>query len=85
MALIIIFNGIAITLVGLGSYAVAFVRDVERILPDHEVAAPSQGERRARLEQLLQARQRLLSEPRTPELATALKKVIRELRELGRS
>jgi MFS family permease len=39
MALILIFAGIAMTFVGLAGYTVRAVRDVEAILPDHEVAA----------------------------------------------
>ncbi len=85
MAVIIILSGITMTLVGLGSYAVPFVRNVERILPDHDVAALSEVERRARLEELLETRRQLLGEPDTPEQASALKKVTEELRQLGRS
>lgn len=37
MALIFVFAGLAITAMGLGSYAVRIVREVESILPDHDV------------------------------------------------
>ena len=36
MALIVIFSGLATTLVGLGGFAVRTVRDVEQIQPDHD-------------------------------------------------
>lgn len=85
MALIIIACGIAMTFVGLGSYAVPFIRDVERILPDHEGVLAADTDRQSRLQELLNTRQRLLADPETPEQSAALKQVSRELRELGRS
>jgi MFS family permease len=39
MALIIIFAGIGMVIVGLGGYSFPIVRDAESILPDHEIAA----------------------------------------------
>jgi hypothetical protein len=39
MALLVILSGIGMAIVGLGGYVFRPVRDAERILPDHEIAA----------------------------------------------
>jgi MFS family permease len=41
MSLIFVFAGLAITVLGLGSYAVRPIRDAESILPDHDAATDS--------------------------------------------
>ena len=84
MALIVFFAGFAMVFVGLGGYAVRAVRDAEVLLPDHDVAVGAGIDLRARLGELLEARQRLITEPHSPDRERALKQVTSQLRELGR-
>jgi hypothetical protein len=84
MALIIVFSGLAMTGVGIGSYGVRVVRDVESILPDHEVVLDPGGDMRKQLQDLLEKRQTLITAPVTAELDKALNDISHELRELGR-
>lgn len=84
MALIIVFCGIAMTGVGIGSYGVRVVRDVESILPDHEVVLDPGGDMRKQLQDLLEKRQALITAPVTAERDKALNDISHELRELGR-
>ena len=60
------------------------VRDAEVILPDHDVVVGADSDLRARLGELLEARQRLITEPHSPDRERALKQVTSQLRELGR-
>lgn len=84
MALIIVFSGLAMAGVGLGGYGVRVVRDVESILPDHEVVLDPGGDMRKQLQDLLEKRQTLITAPVTAELDKALNDISHELRELGR-
>ncbi|UCF27192.1 MAG: hypothetical protein JSW42_11175, partial [Chloroflexota bacterium] len=84
MALIIVFCGLAMTGVGLGGYGVRVVRDVESILPDHEVVVEPGGDLREQLQDLLEKRQDLITQPVTIERDQELKMISMELRKLGR-
>jgi MFS family permease len=84
MALIIVFSGLAMTGVGIGSYGVRVVRDVESILPDHEVVLDPGGDFRKQLQDLLEKRQGLITAPVTAERDKALNDISHELRKLGR-
>jgi hypothetical protein len=84
MALIIVFCGIAMTGVGIGSYGVRVVRDVESILPDHEVVVEPGGDLREQLQDLLEKRQTLITAPVSAEREKALNDISHELRKLGR-
>jgi MFS family permease len=84
MALIIVFCGLAMTGVGLGGYGVRVVRDVESILPDHEVVVEPGGDLREQLQDLLEKRQDLITQPVTIERDQELKRISLELRKLGR-
>lgn len=89
-ALIIIVCAVGSMTVGLGGYLFRTIRDAETLLPDHVVLAageskPKQGDgRMERLQELLDTRQRLLSEPASDERDMALKAVSFELRKIGR-
>lgn len=84
MALILMACGIAISLVGLGGYFVRVVREAEVLMPDHAVAAESDLDAGARLQELLAARQQLIAEAGSPGRDRALKEISGQLRELGR-
>lgn len=84
MALIMIFCGLAMSAVGLGGYGVRMVRDVENILPDHEVTVETGSDLRQQLQDLLTKRQDLISQPVTIERDQELKEISSRLRELGR-
>jgi hypothetical protein len=84
MALIIVFCGLAMAGVGVGGYGVRVVRDVEVILPDHEVIVEPGGDLRQQLQDLLEKRQGLITAPVTAERDKALNDISHELRELGR-
>ena len=60
------------------------VRDVEIILPDHEVVVEPGGDLREQLQDLLEKRQALITAPATAERDKALNDIRHELRELGR-
>jgi DHA3 family macrolide efflux protein-like MFS transporter len=86
MALMFVFTGMLASLVGLGGYAVRYVREAETILPDHRAAAtppPPLSERHRRLQELLAERQRLIAAPPSAERQQALKMVSLRLRQLG--
>jgi hypothetical protein len=83
MALIIIFAGIAAMFVGLGGYSVPVVRQAEDLLPDHDATPDEKSDREARLEQLLETRKRLITDPNSADRDRALKEVDLALRELG--
>ncbi|MBN2149019.1 MAG: hypothetical protein JW726_16660 [Anaerolineales bacterium] len=85
MALMFVVCGLAATVVGVGGYAFRLLRDVEILMPDHDqlpLAEPV-GERHARLQALLEERQRLLSTPTTGANQEALWRVSQQLRQLG--
>jgi len=84
MALIMVFCGLAMAGVGVGGYGVRVVRDVESILPDHEVTVGPGTDDREQLQDLLARRQTLITQPASPERDHELKEVSQQLRELGR-
>lgn len=84
MALMFIASGILMTFVGVAGYLIRVVREAETILPDHEVAAQPSSDSGKRLQRLLEARQHLITSPRTLARERALLYVRRELREIGR-
>lgn len=83
MALIFVFGGLLATAVGIGGYFVPVVRDAETLLPDQEAVALSREERLSRLEALLEERRNLLANAHTPEREAALKRISRQMRQLG--
>jgi hypothetical protein len=60
------------------------VREAETILPDHDADQRPSAEIYNRLQELLEARQRLILAPATLERERALKQLSIELRQLGR-
>lgn len=84
MALIMVFCGLAMSAVGLGGYSVRNIRDVESILPDHEIMVEGVPDLRQQLQELLMKRQDLIAQPVTIERDRALKEISDKLRELGR-
>ena len=70
--------------VGIGGYGVRVVRDVEIILPDHEVVVKPGGDLREQLQDLLEKRHALIIAPATVERDKALNDISHELRELCR-
>ncbi|UCE01129.1 MAG: MFS transporter [Chloroflexota bacterium] len=84
MALIMVFSGLAMAGVGLGGYGFRVVRDVENILPDHEVVVEPSADLREQLQALLARRQILITAPATVERDQELRTISREIRELGR-
>jgi DHA3 family macrolide efflux protein-like MFS transporter len=87
MGLLIVFCGLASTLVGLGGYLFRPIYDAEKILPDHDQLekAPEKPaeDRLRRLQELLEIRQRLITSPASPEREQELKRISRLLREVG--
>jgi MFS family permease len=83
MALIVMFAGIAATIVGLGGYAVPVVRQAEELLPDHDAIPEEKAGREARIEELLETKQRLISDPQSGDRDRALEEIDLALRELG--
>jgi len=84
MSLIIVFCGLAMSLVGLGGYAFREVRQVEVLLPDHQIIVEGSFDFYTRLQELLEARQRWITQPPSVDRERALKGITEELRELGR-
>jgi MFS family permease len=83
MALLIMFSGLAAAFVGLGGYLVPAVRDAETILPDHDAMPAPEPDRQARLQELLETRQRLIANGDAPDRDAELQRVTEELQELG--
>jgi MFS family permease len=84
MSLIIVFCGLAMSLVGVGGYAIREVRQAETLLPDHDVIVDGSFDFPTRLQELLEARQRWITQPDSLERQRALKGISGQLRELGR-
>jgi MFS family permease len=84
MALIFIFCGLLATSVGISGYLIPVVRDAETILPDQDTLPAASSERLEQLQTLLEDRSRLLNDPGSPEQEAALRRISKELRELGR-
>lgn len=85
MALMFLISGTLGVFVGCAGYATPIVREVEVLLPDHDEGESSLEARQERLEQLLNARQRLLFQQSSTGRDRALKHISEEMRELGRS
>ncbi len=83
MGLMFVVTGLLAALVGVAGYTIRVVRDAEEILPDYDMAvAPSADAVSARMQKLLDARERLRSEAETLGRTFALEQVEMELREL---
>ena len=84
MALMFIMGGLAAACVVLGGYAFRILRRAEDLLPDHDtLAAASAADRTTRLQELLEVRQQLISQPKSTERELSLKAITNELRKLG--
>lgn len=83
MGLLVSFAGLGSALVGLSGYFIRPVRDAEDILPDFDTAIRDHSEKQQRLQELLEARLDLLSQPASVDREQALKNVSQELRSLG--
>jgi hypothetical protein len=81
MGLLVFFCGLGASMVGASGYFIRPVRDAEDILPDHSQDALA--EKRRNLDELLAARQDLLSHPATKDREQALKNISQQLRTLG--
>jgi MFS family permease len=85
MSLIFIFMGILAAIFSFASYSIPEIRNVEEILPDHdELPTVEDSERLKQLQELLETRQRLITDPPSPERDRALKQISLQLRDLGR-
>jgi hypothetical protein len=85
MGLLIFVAGLSASLVGLSGYFVRPIRDVEDILPDFDSREIEVSEKQSRLQELLDARLTLISQPASDERDQALKEVTQQLRSLGQS
>lgn len=87
MGLLIVICGLGSTLVGLGGYLFRPIYNAEQILPDHDQLAKAteqpDEDRLRRLQELLETRQRLVTSPASPERERELKRISRQLREIG--
>jgi hypothetical protein len=85
MSLMFISMGLLITVVMLVASTFPVVRDAEILLPDHDMAPKAADDPLlSRLQELLDERSKLLSQPKSDEQALALKNISFQLRELGR-
>ncbi len=89
MGLLIVFCGIGALLVGLTGYLFRPIYHAEEILPDHEQlerapAVPAQ-DRLQLLQDLLEHRQQVITSPHSPEREQELKRISRQLREIGQA
>jgi MFS family permease len=85
MALMLVLAGALGIAVGAGGYLFPIIRNVETILPDHDQITAISPEKRQRLQELLDARQALLSQAPTTDRDRALREVSQQLRTLGQS
>ena len=87
MSLLIVFSGFGSMLVGLSGYLFRPICDAEKILPDHDqlakVPEKTAKDRLSRLQDLLETRQQLITSPASPEREQELKRISRQLREIG--
>ena len=85
MALLFIAGGLMAAGVCFTGFFIPTLRRAELLLPDHDTVPPAAvaEERLARLQGLLDLRQKLIAQPRTPERDLALKAVTNDLRRLG--
>jgi MFS family permease len=86
MALLFVIGGGLAAIIGISGYAFRILRDVDTLLPDHDVLPPAiaPAERLTRMQELLEARNHWKTQPQTPESELALKAISNTLRELGR-
>jgi MFS family permease len=87
MSLMILFSGVMMIAVALVAYSFfPAIRNAETILPDHQALAKpeAEGDLRTRLQALLEARQKLIGDPNTPDQERELKRIAQELRAIGR-
>ncbi len=87
MALMFVVGGLMTAGVTLSGFFIPILRNAEKLMPDHDAVPPAEAaeERLARLQGLLELRQRLIAQPRTYERDLALKAVANDLRRLGQS
>ena len=84
MSLIFIFTGLVAMCVGMGGYLFPVVRNAEIILPDHDAVPRSVHGIRKQLQELIETRQRLITEPASPQRDFALREISIRMRELGK-
>jgi DHA3 family macrolide efflux protein-like MFS transporter len=87
MSLLFIFAGIAIVVVSAVAFSFPAIRNVEDILPDHDMIAKAEPQAETvdptvRMQELLEARQRLLTDPALPDREDALNQIEHELSEI---
>ncbi len=85
MGLLVSFAGLGAAMVGFSGFFFRPIRDAEEILPDFDTLLIDQSEKRQHLQELLDTRQSLLSQPTNPERDRALKDISQQLRSLGKS
>lgn len=91
MRLMFIFGGLATFGLMILASMLPVLRNADSLMPDHDqlpAAAPAppgaQDDRLERLQELLEARQRLLSAPNSAENQLALRSISAQLRQLGK-
>jgi MFS family permease len=84
MSLMFVFTGLVAMCIGIGGYLFPVVRNAEIILPDHDAAPQSVQDIRKQLQELLETRQRLITEPVSPQRELALREISIRIRELGK-
>jgi predicted MFS family arabinose efflux permease len=85
MGLLISFAGLGAAMSGFSGFFIRPVRDAEDILPDFDTLIIDQSEKRNQLQELLEIRQELLSQPANPERDHALNDISQQLRALGQN
>jgi MFS family permease len=84
MSLMFVFTGLVAMCIGIGGYLFPVVRNAEIILPDHDAAPQPAQDIRKQLQELLETRQRLITEPVSPQRELALREISIRIRELGK-
>ena len=85
MALMLVIAGVLGVVVGVGGYVFPAIRNVEKILPDHDQIAKVDPEKQQRLDELLSERQNLLAQPNSEERNQALREISHQMRALGQN
>jgi len=84
MALLFIIGGIMAAGVCLTGFFIPTLRRAEDLLPDHDtVTAAAEDERISHLQELLELRQQLVTQPYSVERDLALKAISNDLKRLG--